>query len=608
MTIVGRLWMSALLSVAALVGIVLMEFFASAAADRSDVAQLSAWAAERTALRIVEDLKDAETGQRGYLLSGRPNYLAPFTLAHRHFEDDFTALHQLGNDDVAIAPVAARLSAAARLKIAELDETVALEQRGDRRAALAIVLSDRGRVYMESARSSLASILALENIHLDREQSNDGRLRYQLFALQAGGTAFLTVFIVFLAWWTSRTLRRATTRLNRQIEEIRAGDVPKIDALGKDELSEIGREFAVLAAELRDERHKRNDVESEIRLKNSELALKGLALSERTTMIDALRRLSYRLSGCVTEGELSEVVERLMPAIVNDAPGALYLFNNSRRFLEIVASWGEPASSRSEVLPSACWALRRGQLHRVADAAGDMVCTHVDTGIAHAYSCAPLSAQGETMGLLYVQSADVPEPELLMTLAETIAITLANVRLRRSLEQQSLRDPLTGLFNRRYLQEAGEIEAARVERESRQLAVLMIDVDHFKEFNDRFGHDAGDLVLRNVAEALQSCTRSGDVVARFGGEEFVVLLNNVVLSDAVTRAEAIRSTVKGLSLNFGGQNLSSVTISIGVALFPEHGSTFGAVVAAADAAMYRAKRAGRDGVQGYALLHDIPVA
>ncbi|MCI0529788.1 MAG: diguanylate cyclase [Nitrospira sp.] len=185
---------------------------------------------------------------------------------------------------------------------------------------------------------------------------------------------------------------------------------------------------------------------------------------------------------------------------------------------------------------------------------------------------------------------------LAVTVAEHIGLALANLKLRETLRIQSIRDPLTSLFNRRYMEETLEKELRRVHRHQQTLGIIMLDIDHFKRFNDAFGHDAGDHLLRNLGTFLQAHIRGEDIACRYGGEEFTLILPGASLDVTRQRAEQIRQGVKHLSIMYSGQSLGPITLSLGVAVFPEHGSTIESIVRTADLALYQAKAAGRDRV------------
>jgi diguanylate cyclase (GGDEF)-like protein len=237
----------------------------------------------------------------------------------------------------------------------------------------------------------------------------------------------------------------------------------------------------------------------------------------------------------------------------------------------------------------------------------ELQCPHAEDPIAAGLLCAPLAAQTETLGLLHVQvrrraagkarAALLADRErLVKTLAEQVALALANIRLRATLREQSSRDPLTGLFNRRYMEESLDREIRRAAREGYGLGILMADLDKFKELNDAFGHAAGDDALRRIGRFLAAAVRGEDVACRFGGEEFVVILPKASLDDTRSRAEALREGIKVPVLDEATHLYPSVTMSVGVAAYPEHGSSVEQLILAADSAMYLAKAEGRDRV------------
>lgn len=181
--------------------------------------------------------------------------------------------------------------------------------------------------------------------------------------------------------------------------------------------------------------------------------------------------------------------------------------------------------------------------------------------------------------------------------AAQIGMALANLRLRDSLREQSIRDVLTGLFNRRYLEESLGRELARAARDGRDgrgLAVFMLDVDHFKKFNDSYGHEAGDAVLRALGQNLRDNGRAGDLPCRFGGEEFTVVLPGATLEAAREWGERLMQRVRRMEVRVGGQVLPGITVSLGLAMFPEHGNDRETLLQAADLALYDAKHSGRD--------------
>jgi len=170
--------------------------------------------------------------------------------------------------------------------------------------------------------------------------------------------------------------------------------------------------------------------------------------------------------------------------------------------------------------------------------------------------------------------------------------------LQSKLREQAIRDPLTNLFNRRYLEETLDRELARAARESYPICIIMMDLDHFKKINDTYGHEAGDQVLRAIADTLTEETRRGDFACRYGGEEFVIVMPNIDCNVAYERAEKLRETLNSLYVPYGIYCLTT-TVSMGIACYPINGLTRKAILRAADKAMYAAKDAGRDHILSY---------
>jgi len=278
--------------------------------------------------------------------------------------------------------------------------------------------------------------------------------------------------------------------------------------------------------------------------------------------------------------------------------------------VECAAAWGTAEADCDGALfpPEECWALQRGQVHVVQDTATGIVCGHLSQPLPTRYLCLPLMAQGDMLGIVHLNDRAIDSgarpvlvneesTNLAKALAEQVALAVANLRLRETLRSQSIRDPLTGLYNRRYLEETLEREIRRAERNRHSMGILMFDIDRFKQFNDTFGHDAGDAVLREVGVLLRTRFRAEDIACRYGGEEFVVILPEAFLDDTRTRAEELREAAKHLHVSPRGRALGSVTVSVGVAVFPDHGVTGDTLLQAADAALYRAKQNGRDRIE-----------
>ncbi len=332
-------------------------------------------------------------------------------------------------------------------------------------------------------------------------------------------------------------------------------------------------------------------------------------LELRTNQMTALNEMGSLLecSGTVQEA-CSVVAESIQKLFPEAASGALYLFRSSRNLVESALRWG-PTGCASELAftPDACWSLRRGQPHWSEHPGTGVSCQHLAKSSTTKCLCVPMVAQGNTIGVLHFEfgdSADSSAPgrdnfrdsslRLAVSVASQIALSLASLQLRDTLREQSIRDPLTRLFNRRFLEESLERELQVASRKKQAVAVLFLDLDHFKRFNDTFGHDAGDMVLQALADLFRAFFRSTDMCCRYGGEEFAIILPESSAQDAAIRADALRAEVKNLRLQYKKQTLGPLTLSAGVAAFPEHGSTSEELLKIADECLYESKSKGRD--------------
>ncbi|MEP7358924.1 MAG: diguanylate cyclase, partial [Anaerolineales bacterium] len=349
----------------------------------------------------------------------------------------------------------------------------------------------------------------------------------------------------------------------------------------------------------------RKQAELALQDSNAKLTRWLAELEQRTREIAILNDMSEMLQACVSTSEAYAVITQLGRQLFSDEIGMLYVQSASRTVVERVAQWG-PGSGEAAGMPvfapDDCWALRRGRLYVGGPDAPGLQCRHVDSGSPFGYLCVPMAAQNGTVSLLHLQRTtpgpiDDARRRLAQTVADSVSLALANLNLRETLRSQSVRDALTGLFNRRYLEETLDREVRRVTRAQKPLGVIMLDIDHFKGFNDTFGHEAGDLVLREFGRFLGTQLRGEDIACRYGGEEFVLILPEATLEATAQRAEKLREGVKHLNVTSHGQALGAIAVSLGVAGYPAHGATGDELLRAADAALYRAKHAQRDQVR-----------
>ncbi|WDT76863.1 MAG: GGDEF domain-containing protein [Candidatus Manganitrophus sp.] len=342
-------------------------------------------------------------------------------------------------------------------------------------------------------------------------------------------------------------------------------------------------------------------------------------LEARKREMSLLSEMGELLQTCRTLQEADGVISQFLRQLFPAESGALYILMPSRNMVERNSVWGDFPPPVRVFPPDECWALRRGQIHRAEGKAG-IVCRHAAPSSSAATLCIPMQAQSDMLGVLHLILAQLPSSEglheteegqlkaakqkLAVTVTEQVALALSNIRLRETLRNQAIRDPLTGLFNRRYLEETLEQEISRAERNEQQIGVIMIDIDHFKRYNDTYGHEAGDAVLSELGRFLEKFLRGGDPPP-LRGEEFTVLLPGASLENALLKAERLREGVKELNVQHRGRSVGAITLSMGVACFPDQGLTGEILLRAADQALYQAKAAGRDRVMSAGAVSDV---
>jgi len=318
------------------------------------------------------------------------------------------------------------------------------------------------------------------------------------------------------------------------------------------------------------------------------------------TQTEQLFAMTDMLQSAENHEDAGSVLQATAMQLLPHLRGALYIFNNSRDRLDLAVSWPreEGINPPEALVPGNCWALKRGKEHINDPQAGTLCCMH-NGGVVSTIEV-PMIARGKVLGLLMLATHDPNGTEVLRpvsrvarALADSMSLALANIGLQEKLRTQSLRDPLTGLYNRRYMEDALERYLAMAERAKTPTSVLMIDLDNFKKLNDTYGHAKGDAVLRDVASQLVGASRPSDVVSRYGGEELLVILPNCGLEDAMLKAEMLRARVESLSEAHG----VPITASFGVAAVPETSAAIGDVIPMADSALYAAKQAGRNCVR-----------
>ena len=489
---------------------------------------------------VLVALIDAETGVRGYVITGKPEYLEPFHSGSQIL--DTIATDRLEEVD-SFAKAEAR-SAIPSESIRELRRAwnwaLAQAERGSLGTAQADLETSHSKVLMDDLRRSIGGVLTLH----ERENESD----WQRIGTEQGWVILLdligaVVAIAALVFAFDRAIRDAARRLHA----VRDG-------------------------------------------------------AKAARQIKLLLVMAEMLQGAVDRDDANEVLRGSAMQLLPELDGALYVLNSSRDRLDLSTTWKGPSSDTTEqswlghIAPASCWALKRGKAHLSDNGPGALRCAHArgdDASLG-----IPMSARGEVYGLLEVTTTGADAGvrlaaarPLAAALADSMSLALSSISLREKLRNQALRDPLTGLYNRRFLEEMLERIAADSERRRASFSAVMLDLDHFKALNDRFGHATGDAVLRQVANVILATIRNTDVACRYGGEEIALLMPDCDLEMALAKAELIRVAVENASSD---GRLPAVTASLGIASIPETCGRPEDLLSAADAALYEAKNQGRN--------------
>ncbi len=328
-------------------------------------------------------------------------------------------------------------------------------------------------------------------------------------------------------------------------------------------------------------------------------------IRQRTNEIELMHRLANMLAACNNMVEAQKIVSDVLPRILGNVNGSVSLMRASRNQLVTQLDWGEEWPGSRSFAPDECWSLRKGRVYQSNDEFHTLSCEHMENVGDNQTLCIPLTAHGNTIGImhLYFGSSEIEIDEiteqLAFSVAEHLGLALANLSLQEKLRSQALSDPLTGLFNRRFFEQKLTEHAMNSATSEQPLSLLMLDLDHFKRFNDNFGHDAGDFVLKEISALLKRSVGDDEIACRLGGEELAVLLPQSNMKQATEFANTLCEAVRSLHLEHKGLSLGQLGVSIGVSTYPKPSSDMESLVKMADQALYMAKDLGRSRVVNY---------
>ena len=323
----------------------------------------------------------------------------------------------------------------------------------------------------------------------------------------------------------------------------------------------------------------------------------------RSTDLALLGRYGNLLLGCTDLAEALQISQQMLSLLLPDSAGTIYPLMDGEGLAEATHLWGDHVGeTRPQASAEDCRCMQNGRMHLSRGGAPDLPCPHLvprHDSADFSTACIPLLAQGKSLGWIYLSTpgdAGIPKLQAAVAASDQLALALGNLKLRQSLRDLSVRDPLTGLFNRRYLTESLGRELSRSKRRDLPLAVLAFDLDRFKDFNDSYGHPAGDAMLVAFARILESHSRNEDIACRQGGEEFLLIMPEMDTQIAGVRAAEIMESMAAREVMHEGRLLPKVTTSVGLASYPDHGASPESLLTQADQALYQAKSNGRNQV------------
>lgn len=511
-----------------------------------------------TSVNIMLSMINAETGMRGYIVTNNQQFLDPYYAALAKLDNQRYELKQLTSDRLAASKAYTTVNNRITVSLDHIQKVIAVNQTGNSKLAIDMIRSGQGKERMDLVRSSTAELIELEKEELKKHSAYESKVNtYTLFAL-----ILLTILDIV-------TFALAFKLLFRALKVAKHTEI---------ELNRL----------------------HQLSLQQSEQLIASNKIK------DTQARLTDQLQSVVTPQEAYMAIERFCQYLFPNHSGILFIRSNSRDYFQLMASWGDSIYKEDGFEPTDCWAARSNHTHDFLVNSESLPCHHLSYSSPEPKSsiCIPFSSADEMIGILTlygqesdgnnIQAIDEHTIQLANEVVAQIALAISNLRLRENLRKSSIVDVLTGLYNRRYLDETFVREIARSERAKESIGIIMLDIDHFKSFNDTYGHEAGDHVLHEVGIVLKQACRASDLACRYGGEEFVMLLLNADMNTTIARTAFIQEELKKRHITYGAQSLPPLTVSMGVSLYPANGIKPEELIRKADDALYKAKHNGRN--------------
>lgn len=520
---------------------------------------------------LLRHLMEAYTGVRGYVLTEQPNLLVPYEAASRAVDQDLASMQQIEAAEPAqLAEVEAIRAAVTRWQTQWAEPIIKRPKEG-------AVSAIEGERSIDPLRAQILKLHEEDRAESSERARAAEDLMRRTLLLGLGLGVLVAGVLLFLARVVTRLIAQPVKQLIAAAEQVSRGEFdPSLPPPAENELGDLSLSFSRMT----------------------------LALQHEREEIAALNKFSEAVTQCTAEPEVYEHVLHSLKERFQPEQAIIFILKSSENFLEAVASLNPlPESLRAWPMieePHNCKAVRLGRRFRVNDVAAEPLCpARFASPTQGSYYCGPLIAGGVIIGAVRLEGPKdcwLPERESLVeSYLSGAATALANLRHLQKMKRQANVDELTGLYNRRFLEDYARKLIAIASRKETPLGVIMLDLDHFKDLNDRYGHEAGDRVLRQFSKTVTQAMRQTNLAVRYGGEEFLVLLPDTDSQACFRVAERIREAVAGMAIPSGGDKaLPPMTVSLGIAVYPEHGKDLEELLKASDKALYESKRGGRN--------------
>lgn len=460
---------------------------------------------------------------------------------------------------------------------------------------------------------------------LDYTAERNSFLRYQsiIFYIVFIVITIVIITILLLGMLTNKTIKDPLTELQLMTMKINSKDLnTSFKTKRTDEIGMLIRametmrlDFCRSIISLEEESQRKKISDKMLHTMNLKMSRWVSELDGKTKEVNILNEMTKQISLAVTQPEFFSLVQKYMKQLFSSESGSIYIISEDGKMFDEVLNWGEIYAS-DNLDSNTCWALRTGRQYNIGvNTESNLICKHliVDKIIASSINatCIPMISSTGVIGIFSLRSKanyfvklNMPterrkfdRQQIVVAVAENITLAYSNLKSRLELEKKSIIDSLTGLYNRRYMFETLDKEIHIATKQDSSIGIIMLDIDNFKLFNDKYGHAYGDTILQSLGNMVNSLIRKEDTACRYGGEEFLIILPRMNRNETKKFAEILLRSTREQKIVFNDNKINNehiLTISIGFSIFPGNGFNSLEILNSTDAALYEAKKAGKN--------------